>query len=53
MNDSVLRNVHFLAGTIHAGHPSPTSDFEERGRAVQDLVVPHPSSSYFMQVRMM
>ena len=50
MNDPALHNVHFLSGTIHAGFPSPTSDFEERGLAVHDLVVAHPRSSYFMRV---
>ena len=50
MNDSAFRNVHFLAGTIHAGYPSPTSDFEESGLAVHDLVVAHPRSSYFLRV---
>jgi len=53
MNDPVFRNVRFLTGTIHAGFPSPASDYEERGLAVHDLVVPHTTSSYFMQVRIM
>ena len=30
MNDPVFRNVRFLPGTIHAGFPSPESDYEER-----------------------
>src|SRR5216684_3036453 len=50
MNDPVFRNVRFLSGTIHAGFPSPTSDYEERGLDINDLVIPHPTSSYFMRV---
>src|SRR2546427_12342851 len=50
MNDPVFRNVRFLSGTIHAGFPSPASDYEERGLDIVDLVVPHPTSSYFMRV---
>jgi hypothetical protein len=46
MNDHVFRNVHFLSGTIHAGFPSPTSDYSERGLAIHDLVMPHPTSSF-------
>ena len=50
MNDPVFRNVVFLPGTIHAGFPSPASDYEERNLDINDLVVPHPTSSYFMRV---
>src|SRR2546429_3858817 len=50
MNDPVFRNVVFLPGTIHAGFPSPASDYEERNLDIHDLVVPHPTSSYFMRV---
>lgn len=50
MNDPVFRNVRFLPGTIHAGFPSPASDYEERNLDINDLVVPHPTSSYFMRV---
>src|SRR5204862_8341942 len=51
MNDPVFRNGRFLPGTIHAGFPSPASDYEERNLDINDLVVPHPTSSYFMRVR--
>ena len=50
MIDPVFRNVRFLPGTIHAGFPSPASDYEERELDINDLVVPHPTSSYFMRV---
>ncbi|HYX48706.1 MAG TPA: translesion error-prone DNA polymerase V autoproteolytic subunit [Ktedonobacteraceae bacterium] len=50
MIDAVFRNVRFLPGTIHAGFPSPASDYEERELDINDLVVPHPTSSYFMRV---
>jgi len=40
MNDPVFRNVRFLPGTIHAGFPSPASDYEERNLDNNDLVVP-------------
>ena len=50
MNDPGFRNVRFLSGTIHAGFPSPASNYEERNLNINDLVVPHPMSSYFMRV---
>lgn len=52
MNDrrSVFRNVRFLAGPIHAGFPSPADDWREKRLDVNDLVVPHPISTYFMRV---
>ena len=50
MLDPVFRNVQFLPGTIHAGFPSPASDYEEGELNINDLVVPHPTSSYFMRV---
>ena len=50
MIDPVFRNVRFLPGTIHAGFPSPASDYEERELDLNDLLVPHPTSSYFMRV---
>jgi len=50
MNDPVFRNVRFLPGTIHAGFPSPASDYEEHELNIHDLVVTHPTSSYFMRV---
>jgi DNA polymerase V len=52
MNDhtSEFRNVRFLAGPIHAGFPSPADDWREKRLDVNDLVVPHPVSTYFMRV---
>ncbi len=46
----VFRNVQYLPGTIHAGFPSPASDYEERKLDIHNLVVLHPTSSYFMRV---
>ena len=39
-----------MPSTVHAGFPSPTSDYEERELDIHDLVVLHPTTSYFMQV---
>jgi DNA polymerase V len=50
MLDPVFRNVQFLPGSIQAGFPSPASDYEERELDINDLIVPHPTSSYFMRV---
>ena len=50
MNDPVFRNVRFLPGTIHAGFPSPAGDYEERNLDINDLVVPHRTTSFFMRV---
>ena len=52
MNDgaSVFRNVRFLSGSVRAGFPSPASDYEEKKLDINDLVVPHPVSTYFMKV---
>ena len=50
MSDPVFRNVRFSPGTIHAGFPSPASDYEEQELDINDLVVPHPTTSYFLQV---
>ena len=52
MNDhtSVFRHVRFLAGPIHAGFPSPADDWQEKRLDVNDFVVPHPVSTYFMRV---
>jgi DNA polymerase V len=45
-----FRNVRFLAGPIHAGFPSPADDWREKRLDVNDLVVPHPISTYYMRV---
>ncbi len=44
-----LRNVRFI-GTIRAGFPSPADDYKERPLDLNDLVVPHPISTYYMRV---
>jgi len=45
-----FRNVRFLAGPIHAGFPSPADDWREKRLDVNDQVVPHPISTYYMRV---
>src|SRR2546428_11185371 len=45
-----FRNVRFLAGPVHAGFPSPADDWREKRLDVNDLVVPHPISTYYMRV---
>jgi hypothetical protein len=45
MIDPVFRNVRLLPGTIHAGFHSPASDYEERELDINDLVVPHSTTS--------
>jgi DNA polymerase V len=50
MIDPVFHNVRLLPGTINAGFPSPAGDYEERELDINDLVMPHPTSSYFMRV---
>ena len=52
MNDnaSVFRDVHFLPWPAHAGFPSPADDYKERPLDLNELVVPHPVSTYFMRV---
>ncbi len=42
-------NVRFL-GSISAGFPSPADDYKERKLDLNELVAPHPLSTYFMRV---
>src|SRR5260370_42699384 len=50
MNEpSIFHNVHFLPWPAHAGFPSPGADYAERRLDLNDLKVPHPLSTYFMQ----
>jgi DNA polymerase V len=47
----VCARVPFLAVPVHAGFPSPGDDYAEQPLNLHDLVVPHPTSSYFIRVR--
>ncbi|MGZ6281440.1 MAG: LexA family protein [Ktedonobacteraceae bacterium] len=47
---SDLSQCPILAGYDPRGFPSPASDYEERDLDINDLVVPHPTTSYFMRV---
>ena len=49
MNDnaSVFRDVHFLPWPAYASFPSPADDYKERPLDLNELVVPHPVSTYF------
>ena len=42
-------NVRFL-GSISAGFPSPADDYQEPKLDLNELVAPHPLSTYFMRV---
>jgi DNA polymerase V len=42
-------NVRFL-GSISAGFPSPADDYKENRLDLNELVAPHPLSTYFMRV---
>jgi DNA polymerase V len=42
--------VRFISSPAHAGFPSPASDYEEQPLHLQDLVVPHSATTYFMRV---
>lgn len=52
MNDptTLFQNVRFLAGPVHAGFPSPGAEYEEKRLSLDDLVVPHPISTYYMRI---
>ncbi len=47
---SVFRDVHFLPWPAHASFPSPADDYKERPLDLNELVVPHPVSTYYMRV---
>lgn len=47
---ALFSNVHFLSWPVLAGFPSQADDYKERPLDLNDLVVPHPVSTYFMRV---
>jgi len=47
--DSV-HNVRFLTGPAYAGFPSPADDYAEKRLDLNDVVVAHPISTFFMRV---
>jgi len=44
-----LSNVRFL-GSISAGFPSPADDYKDAKLDLNELVMTHPLSTYFMRV---
>jgi len=49
MMDNDLTTVLFL-GTVSAGFPSPADDYQENRLDLNELVVPHPHTTYYMRV---
>ncbi len=47
---TLFQNVRFLTGPVHAGFPSPGAEYEEKRLSLDDLVVPHPISTYYMRI---
>jgi DNA polymerase V len=47
---SVFRNVQTLMGPVYAGFPSPAADYAEQPLDLDELVVSHPVSTYYMRV---
>ena len=50
-DQELFHGVPFLPVPAHAGFPSPGEDYAERPLNLHDLVVPHPSSTYFIRVK--
>jgi len=48
-NKDELNNVRFL-GSISAGLPSQADEYKERKLDLNEMVAPHPTSTYYMQV---
>jgi DNA polymerase V len=51
MDEHSVHNVRFLTQPAFAGFPSPADDYAERRLDLNDLVVAHPISTYFMRVQ--
>jgi DNA polymerase V len=47
---SVFRNVQTLMGPVYAGFPSPAEDYAEKPLDLDELVVSHPVSTYYMRI---
>ena len=47
---SVFRNVQVLMGPVYAGFPSPAEEYAEKPLDLDDLVVSHPVSTYYMRI---
>jgi len=47
---SVFRNVQTLMGPVYAGFPSPSEDYAEKPLDLDELVVSHPVSTYYMRI---
>ena len=51
-DDRLLRfNVPLFSQVAHAGFPNPADDYRQPPLNLQDLVAPHPNSTYFMRVK--
>ena len=47
---AVFRNVQVLMGPVYAGFPSPAQGYAEKPLDLDDLVVAHPVSTYYMRI---
>ena len=43
-------NVPLFSNRVSAGFPSPAEDYIEENLNLQDLMISHPSSTYFLKV---
>jgi len=50
-DDRLFLNVPLFPQVAHAGFPSPGDDYREPPLDVQDLIAPHPNSTFFIRVK--
>jgi DNA polymerase V len=48
--EKLFSEVSFLSEQARAGFPSPGEDYRARALNLNDLVVPHPASTFFMRI---
>ena len=51
MSDELAPSVRLWHRAAHAGFPSPGEDYPEPPLNLQDIVVTHPHSTYFIRIR--